>query len=507
MLSSPTTNLVERISYSDGDEIEYTYDAEERITSVKGKYTNFYEYDCHGQLTKETYTDSDGIDIVEVSYDSAGNITEKDGKVYEYDSTWKDLLVKYDGKNIYYDALGNPTTYLGNILTWTAGRKLQSFGDNISYKYNSFGQRITKTVGDTVHEYFYEGARLVKEIRTASNGTTHTLVFLYDASESPIGMQYDGTAYYYKKNLQGDVIALLDASCTTVAEYVYDAWGALRTIEADTEYAAVAEANPIRYRGYYYDTDTNLYFLQSRYYDPVVGRFLNADRFFFGNIDKNTLSLNSFIYCNNDPTNQRDISGNIPLKIILRAILGAFLGAAKQYIGDVLQNLLDCVIDNTSISKDIWKARSSWADYLFSIVTGACDATLKVSFQRGIIATALATLGSYISNWCCTGKFNVAQFVKDLLWNILLAMVTEKLCKKFTPKQGKKLNQYIRSHFKVKGTSAYSQYYTLLEECVAWNGYIVSTFVDVLRAASRRILDFIERILMDCFIQALANEY
>ena len=189
---------------------------------------------------------------------------------------------------------------------------MQSFSSDdldISYKYNSLGQRIRKTVGSTKHEYFYGGTRLEKEVRTELDGTIHTLVFLYDASDSPIGMQYDGTAYYYKKNLQGDVIALLDATCNTVAEYIYDAWGALRIIKASTANTTIAEANPIRYRGYYYDNETGFYFLQSRYYDPVIGRFINADDAVFLNKSNVVSSCNLFSYCNNNPMRYIDPFG------------------------------------------------------------------------------------------------------------------------------------------------------------------------------------------------------
>ena len=408
--SSPTTNLVERISYSDGDKLEYTYDAEERITSVTGKYTSAYEYDCHGQLITETFTSSDGIDIVEVEYDAVGNITEKDGKVYEYDKTWKDQLAKYDGKNIYYDSLGNPTNYLGNILMWTAGRKLQSFGEDISYNYNSLGQRIRKTVGDTVHEYFYEGNRLIKEVRTESDGTKHTLVFLYDASESPIGMQYDGTAYYYKKNLQGDVIALLDAKCNTVAEYIYDAWGALRTIEASAANTTVAEANPIRYRGYYYDSETGFYFLQSRYYDPVVGRFLNCDEPLRLGAANSIPSYNLYIYCSNNPTFERDNAGYFG--IIISMAIGAVFGLLVQYIMDVLANLITGV-------KNIFKPNSSLWTYISAGLSGALAAT-GIGKMGAVFYSAIS---SAISSVIDNNGIKVLDFIFSVVIGIVCGLI------------------------------------------------------------------------------------
>ena len=95
--------------------------------------------------------------------------------------------------------------------------------------------------------------------------------FLYDESGSPYSFIYNGTQYYYVKNLQGDVMRIVDTSGTVVANYFYDAWGKV------TSSGSIGQINPIRYRGYYYDTDTGFYYLQSRYYDPVVKRFISAD--------------------------------------------------------------------------------------------------------------------------------------------------------------------------------------------------------------------------------------
>ena len=95
--------------------------------------------------------------------------------------------------------------------------------------------------------------------------------FLYDESGSPYSFIYNGTQYYYVKNLQGDVVKILNASGSVVANYYYDAWGKVTTS------SSIGQTNPIRYRGYYYDTDTGFYYLQSRYYDPTIKRFISAD--------------------------------------------------------------------------------------------------------------------------------------------------------------------------------------------------------------------------------------
>ena len=115
--------------------------------------------------------------------------------------------------------------------------------------------------------------------------------------------------YYYILNLQGDVIGILDSAGTQVVSYTYDAWGNLLSTTgtlADT----VGQINPIRYRGYYYDAETEFYFLNSRYYDPQTGRFINADARL--NTSLGVLGTNLFAYCLNNPINKVDYNGNKP---------------------------------------------------------------------------------------------------------------------------------------------------------------------------------------------------
>ena len=292
----------------------------------------------------------------------------------------------------------------------------------------------------------------------------------------------------------------------TVARYSYDAWGVC-TVKSDTSGCNIANVNPFRYRGYYYDEEIGLYYLQSRYYDASVGRFVNADSCFACDVDKSVLTSNNYIYCENNPVNQIDVLGNVVAKIIIRAIVGALFGAAMQYIADVIQNLLDCVIDKKKIANNIWNVRSGIGDYISAIVSGACDATLKIGVWKSIGVSTATTIAGHLINWVTGKGFSFNQLIKDLVWNVLLGIVTDSICKKFKPSQGKQLNKYIRAKFKVKGTNSYRQYWNLLRECVEWNGYVISTFISTLRSANRRILDFVENIIKDCFIKAFANAY
>ena len=202
-------------------------------------------------------------------------------------------------------------------MTWVNGRRLSTLskgGVTTSYTYNDSGIRTKKTVGSTVTEYFVEGGLLLGQKQGSS-----VLQFLYDGGGQLYGFLYNGTPYYYVYNGQGDVVRVLDQYGETEVIYTYDAWGK-QLSQKDTagssipSYAAsdIANINPIRYRGYYYDLESGFYYLQSRYYDPTTGRFINADGYV--STGQGMTGTNMFAYCGNNPVNCVDPSGNCPYK-------------------------------------------------------------------------------------------------------------------------------------------------------------------------------------------------
>ncbi len=209
--------------------------------------------------------------------------------------------IEETGNGITYDEIGNPLTYYNGMeFKWTMGRRLESVKNgntNVSYTYNVDGLRTSKTVNNVKYNYYWDGDKL-----TGQTWQGNTLYFYYDKDGNPIGFDLNNNNYYYVTNLQGDIIAILSSSNGLLAEYEYDAWGNC-TILYDTN--DIADINPLRYRGYYYDTDTNLYYLQSRYYDANIGRFINADD--AAMIMHNVYNL--FTYCENAPTMGIDPSG------------------------------------------------------------------------------------------------------------------------------------------------------------------------------------------------------
>ena len=317
--STATTQLVSQIALSDGRTISYEYDDEERIIKVTDTIdgTVSYTYDALGQLETET---KDGK-TTKFEYDNYGNITAKGvvdetGEIVEAtkisyvygNDTWKDLLTSYNGQSITYDAQGNPTSYLGHNLTWEKGRQLKSFDGN-TYTYNANGIRTAKTVNGVKHEYTLDGTKILRETWDGN-----TLVPLYDNEDGVCGIIHNNIPYYFIKNLQGDVIAIVDKDAKTVARYTYDAWG-VPEVKLDSSDCQIATINPFRYRGYYYDEEIGLYYLQSRYYSVSVGRFLNLDTPEMINNVNGVLDSNLFSYCCNGVTNFQDCFGYVAIAI------------------------------------------------------------------------------------------------------------------------------------------------------------------------------------------------
>ena len=177
--------------------------------------------------------------------------------------------------------------------------------EEISYAYNGDGQRVSKTVNGTTTEFIYNG-----DILAGQKTGDDVLVFMYDNNGDPFGFICNGTEYYYIKNAQNDVTAIASADGTIIANYYYDPWGKLTEITGDTE---IAELNPIRYRSYYYDSETEWYYLNTRYYSPELCRFINGDNFELLNADhENMVQYNLYNYCFNNPVALADDMGDWP---------------------------------------------------------------------------------------------------------------------------------------------------------------------------------------------------
>ena len=297
----------------------YAYDARGNITSVSdGQSTTTYAYDSFDQLVREnnqaagkTWT---------YAYDDGGNIQSKTEYAYTTgtlgaavrtvnygygDAGWSDLLTSIGGQSLTADEIGNLLSDGTWTYTWQHGRQLAGMskaGTNIAYGYDSDGKRITKTVNGTAYNYHYLGDQLV-ELTWGGN----KLHFTYD-STGPLSVNCNGTEYFYVKNAQGDVTGLISTSGARVVTYTYDAWGNPLSTTGSLATTLGAQ-NPLRYRGYVYDTETGLYYLQSRYYNPSWGRFINADEYL--STGQSFFENNVFAYCYCSPVNLTDHTGKM----------------------------------------------------------------------------------------------------------------------------------------------------------------------------------------------------
>ena len=389
-----TTPLVQTITQS-GTMLTYAYDDAGNITSVSdGVKTISYAYDLLGQLIRandpyDATAGSNGTTWV-YAYDLGGNILSKTAYAYTTgtvgtavktdsysygDANWKDKLTAINGAAISYDAIGNPLSDGTWTYTWAKGRQLQSMsksGETVSFTYNEDGLRVQKVATSTgTTKYTLHGKNIVH--MTSSSNTLH---FFYDAQNKPAVVLFNGIAYAYLYNLQGDVIALVDANGSKVVEYKYDAWGRPLS-KAGTLATTLGTLQPFRYRGYAYDEETCCYYLYNRYYSPKWSRFINADA---ANLIVDTsdevLGANLFSYCENDPVNCHDESGNFSLPNWAKVAIGAVVIAGLA-IATVATAGTAAVVCGTALSGAVAGATSE-------AVVGAVTGVLKNGWEGAI---------------------------------------------------------------------------------------------------------------------------
>jgi len=287
--------------------------------STQSKNKTFtYKYDASGNiLLKREYAYTTGsLDQQTIVHTTS----------YGYDSNWKDKLTTetLDGvlqNTITYDASGNQTAYNGWSYSWQGGHQLKNMsqtGTSIDYKYNSDGIRISKTVNNVETDYTVIGSKITRQSTNGNN-----IYYFYDSNDNLVSLNYAGTNYLYVKNLQGDIIAITDVDGNVVVEYTYDAWGK-SFAPTGSMASTLGAANPYRYRGYFYDVETGLYYLQSRYYNPEMGRFINADAVDYIN------GSSLFAYCRNNPVNFIDPTGQTDRKFDITTLISKF-GASYIY--------------------------------------------------------------------------------------------------------------------------------------------------------------------------------
>lgn len=336
-----STPLVKSINVGT-DSYVYNYNNLGNIVEIRcnNQLLQKFEYDNLERLTKE-YDYADNVKIV-YEYDLEGNIKnvfryniETNALIktdeYQYaNMLWEDQLTKFNNESITYDNIGNAITIGSNILTWNSGRKLKSYENmalKIIYDYDYNGLRSKKVVGNVNHKYYYQDGDLIVEDIDGD-----IIKFIYDENSGLIALIYQNKIYYYEKNNQGDVIGILDSNLNKVVQYKYDSWGVIESVIDETS-DNIGTKNPFRYRGYYYDEETNLYYINARYYNPNWRRFINAD----GSINaEGTIDgYNLYAYVGNNPINRFDLNGNFSLKNFIKKTVNAIATAATKIMSAI----------------------------------------------------------------------------------------------------------------------------------------------------------------------------
>ena len=382
-----------RVTRSDGfiKEVVQNEDEENKKSTLTTKYEYKALDDKKETLVSKIETDSSDGDKIKnrttlYNGDVLSETMSDDGKLCAtnlYSDKYKKNILKYnsveddsthrtfdiekygENKNIdyTYDSSGNPKEYYnGMSFNWYRGRQLQEAtlanGNRVTFKYNEDGLRTYKDTEKTTTTYEWDETKLIRETVTyKKTGKKYDIWYMYDSGNNVIGFEYSQlselnetlktTRIYYEKNLQGDVTGLLDARGAEIASYTYDAWGNVIT---DTEksfcyegYEVPFELNHVLYRGYYYDgsytdteSDTNLYYLQSRYYDAEVGRFVNADDVSIIGLETSSIYKdNLYIYCNSNPIKNIDSTGYWLLNCVCAIAGAAFFGGVTYLIGKI----------------------------------------------------------------------------------------------------------------------------------------------------------------------------
>lgn len=422
----------------------YAYDTDDQLVRVDSRlyspYTSTYTYDARGNVTSKNIYD----------YTTDENITSspKETTTFTYANFgWKDLLVAVNDVELTYDEVGNVLTYGDKEFTWNTGRNLESIVDgdnNYSYTYDENGIRTSKTVNSVTTYYNTKDGVILSQ----SDGT-NTMYFQYDMNGTPLGFIYNGTQYLYMTNQMGDVIAITDADGEGIVEYEYDEWGKVLNVytanEDNAEQSEVANANPLRYRGYYYDAETGYYYLQSRYYDASICRFINADIPEIAQMSKGIAAgTNLYTYCNNNPINNVDNNGKVIATVVIKALAKMLLGVLAQYVSDIIYNI--CA---GRTGKSAFRPSSSWGSYVSAALTALVPGNKLTSLiARATISTAIDTFENTIKN---NKRYSLKTIIRKLFQNFALEMCCSVISSAFANKlnslKPKNYSQFAHSQY------------------------------------------------------------
>ena len=353
------------------------------VTDAKGNSFK-YEYDKNHNVTKGTSAEKR---ILRYTYDDKGNVLKSAAVSPEDETagTWMTRTMTADKNHVaaVKDARGCQITYDWDTKKDLLNSVKDARNSTTFYTYDAKTERLTsvsKTVkakgqdqevkveygysndhltrennellNKTVTYYYDEGGNLLVSERTGDE----TIWYQYDSAASLVAMIIGGTRYNYVRNAQNDIVGLIDSTGKRVVSYKYDSWGKVVSITG-TLAATVGQKNPFRYRGYYFDAESGMYYLQSRYYDPEIRRFISADAMGILNMHEDLYNRNLYVYCDGNAVSRADEIGRLWLTIASR-ILDVAVAVATVYVMDVIGN-----IQNKEEGLDILRPTSSIGEY------------------------------------------------------------------------------------------------------------------------------------------------
>ncbi len=375
----------------------YNYDNNGQIIQInlENSPLHTYTYNNLGFLTSDNN--------INLQYDTNGNIVSKGTQTYIYDNNVKDKLISYNGIPVTYDSdsslyiksCTNKTySYEGNRLTSVVN---STTGITSYYQYNENGLRTKKTNSNgTESTYFYSGNRLVTEINTNYRND-----YLYDENGNLFGFIYNKQTYYfYLRDITQNIIGIISSDGDNVVYYDYSAFGSVST--TGTLANTIGKYNPFRFKGYYYDVETKLYWVSSRYYSPELCRWISPDSIEY--LDPESINgLNLYAYCGNDPVNRFDPTGHAFISVLvglgIAALIGAGIGMASYTAGQLI---------DYAITGDF---KWSWGGFFGSTIGGAVGGML--AYLLPYIGIGSAAVGAFFSGAATTAGTMIGQNITD----------------------------------------------------------------------------------------------
>ncbi len=289
----------------DSNITRYEYDKLNELTNVYQNNTlkYHYEYDAYGNITRLTKPGT--INELSFAYGVGGRLITVYKKVNNNDVVYR--TITYNSDNPFY-----PSSLTINSINKSlsfSGKRLMSIGSDISFTYNDKGIRTSKTTSDALYEYELDESRIIS-LRKTSNQVVNKIYFNYDLNGSLSSLTYNNKEYIYVRDTLQNILGIIDTDRNYIVKYSYSPFGEVtRTILSnDVDDVFIANNNPFIFKGYYYDFETNLYYLNSRYYDPELCRFITPDNYSYLD-NNNPIGLNLYMYCGNNPVMNIDPSG------------------------------------------------------------------------------------------------------------------------------------------------------------------------------------------------------